>query len=81
MLLKRGKTSELATPLVALFAFRQDGGDYLGGLFLTESLETTFQLWRTHGGKMSGNRMGVHCDHLQRPTFIKATVYSPVDHM
>lgn len=41
------KSSPLLWRGTALFAFRQDGGDYLQGSFLTESSKTIFQLQKT----------------------------------
>ena len=42
-----------------MFAFRQDGGDYLRGLVLTEGLETIFQLRKTHRKKEREERENV----------------------
>lgn len=54
---------------MTVFAFHQDGGDYLGGRFFTEGLETIFQL-RTEG-KGAGRKM----HPFTKACIIKATLW------
>lgn len=71
--IKRKNLSELAAPLKDMLTFCLDGRDYLRGHFLTASLETIFQLWKTRRRRGSWDEDGTKLWLFTEAHIMKAT--------